>query len=133
MGVVSLYRMIAKPSFGDFLRSVSGLTFVGASVGGILIAAVVGWWCYREWRSGSKRWVLSIMTNLIVVVSTFLAIEVTVRVAVEKRGLGEELGRRLLYPRQWDRVAATYLDLLKQARTRSTYLIYNTLPLETKQ
>lgn len=61
--------------------------------------------------------------NVIVVASLLLVTEGAVRLAVERKWIGEELGGHLLYPRQWEHVAIRYREVLAKAQTKPTYII----------
>lgn len=121
LALLALYRVGPHATYLSFLQSMSGLLFLMASLGCIVIGIMLIISAARNYRSGSNRWLFAFVTNILVVGSVVAISEMVLRLAVTQRGIGEELNGRLLYPRQWARVADRYQDILDQARVRPSY------------
>lgn len=121
--LLSFYRVSAKPTLHVMFSSPLAWICLLGGLSAVVASAGSGFLAWRQWQSGSRRGMLAVLMNLIVVASLLLMIEGAVRLAADKRVLGEELGGHLLYPRQWDSVAARYREVLAKARTKPTYII----------
>ena len=123
--LLSLYRLEGKSGLSSFLVSVPGIASM-VSVGAIgLSAALVMRECRIAWRERSNQWMLPIVMNLAVVVGLLLVAEIALRMSAVPNKLGENLGARLLYPRQWERATASYQALLRKAETQPTFLVFD--------
>src|SRR5678816_2096462 len=124
MSFLSLYRISANGSVADSLLSIWGLMFIGALAGAAVLACIIGLTCYRQWRAGSKKCLLGLAMNVLVVGTMVLTAEVTLRLAaVGDTAYDTRLGKYRLYPRQWDKVVATYKAVLAKAQLHPTYLV----------
>ena len=123
--VLSLYRMEGKPSLSAFLVSLPGIvSAVSVIVMGILAILIIRA-CQVASREGSNKWLLPIVMNIAVVIAVLLVSEIGLRLSVVPNRLGENLGSRLLYPRQWERATESYQALLRKAETQPTYLVFD--------
>jgi hypothetical protein len=121
---LSLYRISANGSVADSLLSIWGLMFIGALAGAAVLACIIGLTCYRQWRAGSKKCLLGLAMNVLVVGTMVLTAEVALRLAaVGDTAYDTKLGKYRLYPRQWDKVVATYKAVLAKAQLHPTYLV----------
>jgi hypothetical protein len=121
---LSLYRISGDGSVAESLLSFWGLMFFGALAAVAVLACIIGLTCYRQWRAGSKMWLLSLAMNAIVVGTMVLIAEVTLRHAAVGEGAYDvKLGSYRLYPREWDKVTALYRDVLTKAQLHPTYLV----------
>ncbi|CAI4030556.1 hypothetical protein DNFV4_00984 [Nitrospira tepida] len=123
--VMSLYRAEGKSSLFLFLVSRPGLvSLMLAFVIGALIILVIRQ-CRHAARAGSRKWILAIAMNVVVVVTVLLVSEVSLRILAVPNNLGENLGGKLLYPKQWARFKETYSALLQKAKTQPTFEVFD--------
>ncbi|GKS59619.1 hypothetical protein YTPLAS18_31460 [Nitrospira sp.] len=121
LALLALYRTGPHATHLAFLQSLSGLLFLGSTLSCISLGTMLVMLAVRNSRNGSNRWLFALVTNLVVVGSVIVITEVVLRLAVTQRGIGKELNGRLLYPRQWEQVAARYQGILEQARMQPPY------------
>lgn len=123
--VLSLYRVEGKPSLSAFLVSRPGLvSLMLAFVISALVILVIRQ-CRLTTREGSRKWVLAIAMNVVVLITVLLVMEIGLRVVALPNKLGENLGGKLLYPKQWARATESYHVLLRKAETQPTYLVFD--------
>jgi hypothetical protein len=123
--VLSLYRLGGKPGVSDFLVSLPGIVSAISAGTIALLTILVIRECRIASREGSNKWLLPIVMNIAVVGGLLLVTEGVLRLAVVPNKLGENLGTKLLYPRQWERAKASYQALLRKAETQPTYLVFD--------
>lgn len=123
--LVFAYRLEGKAGVGDFLTSRPGILCVGVGLALLTTLFFIVKQCRVEAKSGSKQWLLGLVMNIAVVSALLLVTEIVLRLAVVPNKLGENLGAKLLYPRQWERATASYQALLRKAETQPTYLVFD--------
>ena len=123
LALFSFWRVSAKEHIVGSLMSVWGMVLVGTLVGMAVLAFVIGRSCYQQWQAGSRKWLLGLAMNVLVVGLVVLVAEVALRQATVRGAFDEKLGAHLLYPRHWDQVTATYKVVLAKAQQHPTYLI----------
>ena len=125
ISVLSLYRLEGKASLSAFLASLPGIVSVLSSILMAALAVLVIRQCRLASRKGSKQWVLAVAMNLLVVTTAVLVLEVGLRVLAVSNHLGEDLGGKLLYPKQWERARNSYEAIRRKAETQPTYLVFD--------
>ena len=128
--VLALYRFSSKPSATEFLSSLPGIVFVVALVGLALSLGVIAYEYLCSRKAGSRQFGKYLMMNLIAVMITTVAGEVSLRLMATKNpgGGGEVLlGNRLLPPREWQLVVRHFSGILQTAASKQNYLVYDHL------
>lgn len=123
--VLSLYRLEGKASLATFFASRPGIVILlSALVIGALVVLVIRR-CRLASQEGSRKWILAIAMNVVVVVTVLLVLEVGLRIVAVPNDVGENLGGKLLYPKQWARFKETYSALLQKVEAGPTYEVFD--------
>lgn len=123
LGLVAGYRFVEKQSLSVFLRSASGIVTIASAM---LACGLVAWvlrCCRQDSRAGSRRWMLAVAMNVLVVGIVVLVGEMGLRVLAVRTNLGERVGGLLLLPRNWNQTVRIYTDILDRADEREPYMV----------
>lgn len=126
LALFAFYRVSAKEHVAQSLLGVWGLVLLGSLSVVAALAFAIARSCRRQWKAGSRKWLLALVMNGLVVGTVILVGEVALRRVTVRGAFDEKVGARLLYPRQWDRVTTTYRAVLAKMQQRPPYLIPDT-------
>jgi len=123
LGLLAWHRQIGKSNPAEFWTSFYGIVTIVAFIGMATMLVVALWWCLADRQAGSRRWVLALWMNVVVVAVVLFVGEVALRMLVVPTNTGEKLGSLLLHPRQWMKAKAAYLSILDKADQSETYMV----------
>jgi hypothetical protein len=119
--------MKGERSFAIFLTSKPGMVFQGAIVLLFTVGAFIGYQYWVSKRSRSSHFRLIVMMNLVTVTLILVAAELTVRFSSQSSKEGETFGNTVLLPKNWQKVALHYRELLDKASGVISVLVYDEL------
>ncbi|GKS58908.1 hypothetical protein YTPLAS18_24350 [Nitrospira sp.] len=119
-------RASAKPTWRQALVSASGIACLLGMGGTLVGSAFLALECRRaaHRRNGEPA---SVLVTFVLIGTAVMALELILRMATVQRPWEQEIGSRLLLPRGWDRVVATYSTMLDRFDTTPNYFVEDSL------
>ncbi|MBX3331562.1 MAG: hypothetical protein KF722_14235 [Nitrospira sp.] len=122
----ALYMKGERP-FEAFLSNRPGLAFLCAVFTFLLSSAGIIYMYLARKRLQLRHFHLIVTMNLVTVLLILVTSEIAMRLLSRPSPQGETLGSMVLTPKNWDRVARANRQLLDEAASRLSYLIYDDL------
>jgi len=108
--VISGYHLSGQREVVSALASHSGSCFIVASILFMLSSAFIAYVYLTTERSRSKRFGLTVMMNLVTLLLVLVIGELAIRLLTVETPEGPVLRNTLLFPRNWQNVAAQYRE-----------------------